>query len=836
MQFRKFKRVLAVIMAVAVTLGTGSVPAYALNSQENAYTWKTATTSAVEHKTELTGSISFSDVQYGSAYVATKVTDNRTSVTDDWKNLPSASSNIKQVTLSNGTSTETIKAENGGVLSLVVTKDDGSVEYQDILDLVENKTTLDASKFVIVESAEIENYTEFAKFGNMAGQDGQYTMRAALYVVDGAVSAIHSVKKLLDGATVNTSGNTTTISDGKLTLNGPFFNGIVANDTDSTSTDTVVNVSKIKFEADGDGADDFKGHGAVLFADGDSTMNVTDTYIHTEGVIRTATAVSGTAKMNITDSVIYTEETNDSATEYNSLVVPMMKRTPFALGLEGVVRATNVLGAGQGIYKNSLIVSSGWGVLSTDSGVAYSTAGTYALNVSNVVAGIGSVEVVQSGKTYTSTKTVNGVEYGYTKGGSGYVAYADTGVYDKFENVTFYGADYVQIMAANDSSAFYTNSTLNSDRIAVMTQQNKGGTISIKNSTVNTGDTGAQIKSGAANDGYTNVVFDNATINFTKSNKWGGTLVELVESDDAGNPGVTEYAVNDSGDTATTATETVADSNATLKNGTYTGNIWNNIYNKAEALNVTIDAATVNGTISSSYGYHVNDNGTRMANGTILTCCTTGDYRVSGASSGDYAKIGSQYNVANKQINNPVNVTLTNNSTWNVVLADGTNGEAAACYINNLTVEAGSKITADTTKYTAANPLTIYVYGTQNISGTVSDNIKLEAAEVEKTTTDTSVTVSKVKTVKVAALKKLKAKIKWSKVSNATKYQVQYSTSKKFTKKTTTTVTVKNARQTTVKGLKNGKKYYVRVRAVNVTDGVKTVGSWSTVKTITAKK
>ena len=941
MQFKKAKRVLAIIMAAAITLGSFSVPAYAIDTTKTSYTWSTTAKAAAEYKTTLSGKVSFSDPVYGAAYVATSKTDFRKDVSNDWKNSTSASSNITAVTLSDGSKTETIKAKNGGVLTLVVTKDDGSVEYQDILDLVENKTSLDADKFVIVESEEIEDYSEFAKFGDMLTNFGQYTMRAALYVKDGAISATHSVQQLLAGATVNTSGSTTTISNGTLTLNGPFINGIVANDTDSTSVDTTVNVDKMKLYAKGDGANDFRGEGAVLFADGNSTMNISNTYIGTEGVIRTAAAASGKSVLNINDSVIYTEESNDTKSEYDSLVVPMMKRTPFALGIEGVVRATNILGAAQGVYKNSLIVSSGWGVLSTDSGTAYSETGTYALNVSDTVAGVGTVEVAQSGKTYTATKTVDGVTYGFTQGGSGYVAYADSGVFDKFNNVKFYSDDYAQIMASTQSSAYYTNSEINAGRIAVMTQQNAGGTISIKDSTVNVGDTAVQIKSGAANAGYTYVTLDNAKINLSKTNKWGGTLVELVESDDAGNPGNTTYTIKDEGDKAVAGQSTLPASTATLKNGTYTGNIWNNIYNNTELLDVTVDSATVNGTISSSYGYHVADNGTRLANGTILTACTTADYRATGASSGDYKKIGAQYNVANQQLNNPINVTLKNNSTWNVVLADGTNGEAAACYINNLTVEKGSQITADTSKYSAANPLTIYVYGKQDIQGTVASNIKLVASTVDMTgatddgvtaatsfydgtkvnyyvvnqygqpskasatveyhafntinfnvtaadgvtiesvtadkatvsdATETGykylltnksgnkdavtvtikvndpnatkpaetakVTVNAPKTVKAAAKSGKKAVVKWSTVKTATKYQVQYSTSKKFTKKTSTLKTYKSTtKSATISSLKAGKKYYVRVRAVNVSsDGTKTFGTWSAVKTVTAKK
>ena len=68
-------------------------------------------------------------------------------------------------------------------------------------------------------------------------------------------------------------------------------------------------------------------------------------------------------------------------------------------------------------------------------------------------------------------------------------------------------------------------------------------------------------------------------------------------------------------------------------------------------------------------------------------------------------------------------------------------------------------------------------------------------------------------------------------------YQVQYSTSKKFTKKTTKAVKVatKKGLNKTVKGLKSGKKYYVRVRAYKM-NGKKTVYSaWTAKKSVKVK-
>ena len=81
-------------------------------------------------------------------------------------------------------------------------------------------------------------------------------------------------------------------------------------------------------------------------------------------------------------------------------------------------------------------------------------------------------------------------------------------------------------------------------------------------------------------------------------------------------------------------------------------------------------------------------------------------------------------------------------------------------------------------------------------------------------------------------------KAKWGAVDVANGYQLQYSTKKKFTKKTTKTVTLDSPKTTkkTVKKLKAEKTYYVRVRTYKKV-GQKTVyGKWSKVKKVTTKK
>ena len=76
----------------------------------------------------------------------------------------------------------------------------------------------------------------------------------------------------------------------------------------------------------------------------------------------------------------------------------------------------------------------------------------------------------------------------------------------------------------------------------------------------------------------------------------------------------------------------------------------------------------------------------------------------------------------------------------------------------------------------------------------------------------------------------------WKSVSDISGYEVQYSTSKKFTKKTTKTVKVKkSSKKTTIKKLKKGKKYYVRIRTYKTVDGKKIYSDWSKVKSVKVK-
>lgn len=79
--------------------------------------------------------------------------------------------------------------------------------------------------------------------------------------------------------------------------------------------------------------------------------------------------------------------------------------------------------------------------------------------------------------------------------------------------------------------------------------------------------------------------------------------------------------------------------------------------------------------------------------------------------------------------------------------------------------------------------------------------------------------------------------VKWKKVSGVTGYQVQYSTSSKFTSKTSKIATAKKDKTTakTVSGLRSKTKYYVRVRTYKTSGKKKKYSSWSSAKSVTTK-
>lgn len=81
-----------------------------------------------------------------------------------------------------------------------------------------------------------------------------------------------------------------------------------------------------------------------------------------------------------------------------------------------------------------------------------------------------------------------------------------------------------------------------------------------------------------------------------------------------------------------------------------------------------------------------------------------------------------------------------------------------------------------------------------------------------------------------------KVTVSWKKVKKVKGYQVTLSTAKRFKAGTKTYTVAASKRVKTISGLKQGKKYYAKVRAYTVSKGKKVYGKWSTVKAATVKR
>lgn len=511
-----------------------------------------------------------------------------------------------------------------------------------------------------------------------------YYYRQALLSVDGKVVPEASVTEAIVGGSYD-GGRADQI---RIRSEAPHFNGITLEGS------TQYEITDSDFYAYGDGSDDLSGWAAMVAAYDTSTVKLSGCYMETAGCCRPALYVGDTAQAEVKDSVLYSQETQDSYEEFRGLVPAMMKRVPFALGMEGAVRTLNVMGAGQGKFEDCIVVSTGWGALSTDSGTAYDNCGTYAIRAKDTLSGIGTLEIAEEGKEYTARKTVNGVEYGFRVGGSGYVTYADSGVHNQYDHCEFYSPDYIQVFGSGRSGSFYTDCYLLAQHSAFMTQQSGGGILSLKDTTVDLTDSLLQIKSGKANTGFSHLEVDHSEIRFsgTSTRAANGILCELVESDDAGNPGIMVCTLSDHPEEAKATGSTLSDSTAVFKNGSYRGDIYNSIYQYRQLLDVTAEQAQLEGVISSSVAYHVDFQGNRVPNGTVLHAYEgseeydTANYLAApGGSSMDYALIGRFSHTASEQLNNPVNLTLRD-SVWRVT---------GDCYLNAVVVDCADALRAD---------------------------------------------------------------------------------------------------------------------------------------------
>lgn len=523
----------------------------------------------------------------------------------------------------------------------------------------------------------------FSKFDNAHVTTTYYNTAAAVIANNQLIRGYSAQSALIGGETTDTASTGV-----KVDSDGGFFSGYYI-------TGSNYAIDGLKMSLSGPGGDDFQGWGAGIVVTDGANVTLSNSLIQTKGVIRTAIWVGGTDSVLDAHDVVVLAFNEDSATAYSledNYAVPMMEKVPFALGLAGNIRATNVLGSGTAKYTNSIVVSNVWGSLSTDSG----RSGTDALIVTDTLSGIGTLEVAQEGKEYTATKTVGEVLYGFTVGtaegkSSGYVTYADAGVNDWFYGVDFYAPDYIGIIASGTSNMHFDENCHGwSARCGFLIHQNRGnaengGGLYITGGKYEVEDQFVLVKGGSINGSYTttNVEVDGAEVSIFGDNAQSGVFFQLMQNDDAGSPGATEYTINDlSYEEMVNADvqKEVEATTGTFSNMTINGDIYNSVSGVKQDLDVTLDNVVINGTVSSAYQYHVDENGDQVNNTTIYSISSfANDWNT------DYLYMGRIVNVPAAAVNNGLNLTLKNGTVWTV---------DEPCYLTSLTIDETSSILA----------------------------------------------------------------------------------------------------------------------------------------------
>lgn len=151
----------------------------------------------------------------------------------------------------------------------------------------------------------------------------------------------------------------------------------------------------------------------------------------------------------------------------------------------------------------------------------------------------------------------------------------------------------------------------------------------------------------------------------------------------------------------------------------------------------------------------------------------------------------------------------------------------------------------ETLSYTSSSTKVVTVNSSGKVviqgTGKATITIKSAASANYNAASSKKVTITvapkKISISSVKSPKKGQMTVKWKRNSTASGYQIVYSTTKNFKKKTTITIKSNKTISKTIKSkLTKGKKYYVKVRAYKTVKGGKLYGAYSKTKTVTIKK
>ena len=274
------------------------------------------------------------------------------------------------------------------------------------------------------------------------GTPTSYTRRTdkfsvGYYVKDGKIIDKHSLLADKDEAVSSL--------DLDIVATGEGFNAVIATGkgTDLTLTGSISATD----EGDGKNASDFSGLGAQIIAADYAKVKVNNMKINTKGFVRAAFISDNHGQILVKDSTVTTLGANPLTQAYkeyvNSANQNIMLSPPWVLGIQGGIRAGNMLGDNSTLTViGSTISSGGWAVLSTDACTS---------PMMNVVDS--TMEILPESKGGMSSG-----KFSYSsKYGSGYGTYLIGNSVQNFYGVTFKGLTYAGIFTGG--TGIYKSST-----------------------------------------------------------------------------------------------------------------------------------------------------------------------------------------------------------------------------------------------------------------------------------------------------------------------------------------------------------------------------------------
>jgi hypothetical protein len=480
-----------------------------------------------------------------------------------------------------------------------------------------------------------------------------FPFRQALFVDGDGVDRDRSVLSAVLGGRLTDSA----ARNVSITSTGECFDGVFVQDAAYTLDRTTISLR-------GNGRCDFAGYGAAVVGDGSATKLVVDgARVSTKGVVRTGVISNDGATVVVKNSSIRCRNGELPADYQATVETPYMESVPWMLGLDGNVRATNLIGKNStATYINSTVFSETWGALSVEGGsglkltaINSHVGNTGAYGYGTYAIGDATVRVLGSRFDVGSYATI-------IAGPAAVVHYGDSSA----KAVTALNTELGLGLGTAELAAIPERSTtVNSGHFGYMFFG--AGTLTLDGGTVVNSERATFLNKGQ----QTAITVDGSQ--GARLNPRDGVILQMIELDDPGpvnvdgkmlNVGVYTEPTGDPAKDSSFDTTTIhtSDGAASFTSIALKGDFYNGM-RKGKNMVLTFEDSTVEGVISATRAKH----------------------RVSSIDASAFYELGIVTNTAQAAVNNGAIVKLGGGSTWTVT---GTS------YLTSLTLASDAAVQA----------------------------------------------------------------------------------------------------------------------------------------------